>query len=244
MQANCIIPALPILSSFRNSKKLFSILCGTSGSKYSKMAVLKEEILISQHIYNIADKLQRQNPCFQGWGIHWRYFQYCVTQAEVINSRWRLTKPEILISQHVYSIAEKFQRRHRWFRGWEIPWRHFQYWLTQAEVENLRWRLTNRKYLHLSLYTIYLRNSNGCTHVFKVRKFNETFIHHMLCKREAEIKMANPQQEILMFVSRHLGFLTYPLSHTVRNSFCEFFVFENMGIAVGILQLHCIKAEI
>ena len=46
--------------------KLFSSLCGASGSQKSKMAVLKEEILISQHVYNIAEKFQRQHPCFQG----------------------------------------------------------------------------------------------------------------------------------------------------------------------------------
>ena len=48
-------------------------------------------------------------------------------------------------------------------------------------------------------------------------------------------KMATHQQEILMFVSRRLGFLIYRASHTVENSFNEFFVFENIGVAVGIL---------
>ena len=57
MQYSCIIPTvLRIFSWFRNSMKLFTILCGSSGSQKSKMAVLKEEILISQHIYNIAAK--------------------------------------------------------------------------------------------------------------------------------------------------------------------------------------------
>ena len=46
--------------------KLFTILCGASGSHASKMAVLKEEILIYQHVYNIAAKFQRQHSCFQG----------------------------------------------------------------------------------------------------------------------------------------------------------------------------------
>ena len=46
-----------------------------------------------------------------------------------------------------------------------------------------------------------------------------------------------------MFVSRHLGFLTYRASHTIKNSSNEFFVLENMGIAFGILQLRCIQAE-
>ena len=55
--------------------------------------------------------------------------------------------------------------------------------------------------------------------------------------------MASHQQEILMFVSRHLGLLTYRASHTIKNSSNEFFVLENMGIAVGSLQLRCIQAE-
>ena len=67
MQANCIIPTtLPIFSRSRNSIKLFSMLYGASGSQKSKIAVIKEEILISQHVYNIAEKFQRQLPCFKG----------------------------------------------------------------------------------------------------------------------------------------------------------------------------------
>ena len=67
MQDNGIIPtALPIFSWSRNSMKLFTILCGASGSQKSKMAVFKEEILISQHVYNIAAKFQRQHSYFQG----------------------------------------------------------------------------------------------------------------------------------------------------------------------------------
>ena len=34
--------------------KMFSILCGASGSLKSKMAVYKPEILISQPVYKIA----------------------------------------------------------------------------------------------------------------------------------------------------------------------------------------------
>ena len=49
--------------------KLYTIWCGASGSHKSKMAVLKEEILISQHVYNIAEKFQRQHSCFHGYGI-------------------------------------------------------------------------------------------------------------------------------------------------------------------------------
>ena len=46
-----------------------------------------------------------------------------------------------------------------------------------------------------------------------------------------------------MFVSRHLGFLTYRASHTIENSFDELFVLENMGIAFESLQLRRIQAE-
>ena len=55
--------------------------------------------------------------------------------------------------------------------------------------------------------------------------------------------MVTHRQEILMFESRHLEFLTYRASHIVTNSFNEFFVFENMGIDVGILQLRCLQVE-
>ena len=50
-------------------------------------------------------------------------------------------------------------------------------------------------------------------------------------------KMATHKQEILMFVNRHLGFLTWPASHTVKTSFIEFYDLQNMGIAVGIFRL-------
>ena len=56
-------------------------------------------------------------------------------------------------------------------------------------------------------------------------------------------KIATHQQEILMFVSRYLEFLTYRASYTIKNSSYEFFVLENMGIAVGILQLRYIQVE-
>ena len=42
-----------------NSKMLFPILCDASGSRKSKMAVLKEEILIAQHVYNIVAKFPK-----------------------------------------------------------------------------------------------------------------------------------------------------------------------------------------
>ena len=57
MQDSCIIStALPIFSWSMNTQKPYTIWCGASGSQKSKMAVLKEEILISQHVYNILRK--------------------------------------------------------------------------------------------------------------------------------------------------------------------------------------------
>ena len=91
MQDSCINPtALPTFFRSRNSMKLFYILCGASGSHKSKMAVLKEEILISQHLYNIAAKFQRLYPCFQSLEIQKNYSLSCVMQAEGRNPRWRL----------------------------------------------------------------------------------------------------------------------------------------------------------
>ena len=47
----------------------FSILCDASGTQKSKMAAHKREILIYQPVYNIAEKFQSRNPCFQSPGV-------------------------------------------------------------------------------------------------------------------------------------------------------------------------------
>ena len=50
-------------------------------------------------------------------------------------------------------------------------------------------------------------------------------------------KMTTHQQEILLFVSRHLGFLTHRASHTVENyNFNEFFVLESSKTWVLTLE--------
>ena len=64
MQDSCLIPTvLSIFSWSRNFMKLFTILCGSSGSQKSKMVAHKPEILISQLVYNITAEFQRQLPC-------------------------------------------------------------------------------------------------------------------------------------------------------------------------------------
>ena len=58
------------------------------------------------------------------------------------------------------------------------------------------------------------------------------------CEKQ-QFKIAAHTQEILMFASRLLTLLALD---NVENSFTEFLKFENMGTAVGIMQLRCIKA--
>ena len=69
------------------------------------------------------------------------------------------------------------------------------------------------------------------------RSRNLTKLFFIICYASGgqKSKMATHQQEILMFVSRHFGFLTYHASHTIKNSFNEFFILENIDTAVGIL---------
>ena len=86
-----ISTAITMFSRLRNSMETFPILCDASGNQIFKMAARKPEILISQPVINLAEKFQRRYQCFQGREIWWRHFQYCVTQAEVRNLRWRLT---------------------------------------------------------------------------------------------------------------------------------------------------------
>ena len=59
------------------------------------------------------------------------------------------------------------------------------------------------------------------------------------CEKQ-KFKIAAHTQEILMFASR---LLTLFALDNVENSFTEFLDLENMGIAVGIMQLSCIQAE-
>ena len=59
------IPTAKLMfSRLRNSMKIFSILCDTSGSQKSKMAAHKPEILISQPVYNITAKFKKTTHMF------------------------------------------------------------------------------------------------------------------------------------------------------------------------------------
>ena len=48
---------------------IFPILFDANGSQKSEMAAHKPEILISQSVYNIGEKCQSQNSCFQSPGV-------------------------------------------------------------------------------------------------------------------------------------------------------------------------------
>ena len=49
-----ISKANPMFSRLVNSMKLFPIQCYATGSQKSKMAASKDEILTTQHVYNIV----------------------------------------------------------------------------------------------------------------------------------------------------------------------------------------------
>ena len=57
------------------------------------------------------------------------------------------------------------------------------------------------------------------------------------CEKQ-KFNIAARTQEILIFASRLLTLLAI-----IENSFTEFLDLENMGIAVGIMQLRCIQTE-
>ena len=60
-QHSCKVSTAKLMfSRSRNSMKIFPILCDTSRSQKFKMVAHKSEILISQPVYNINAKFQKQ----------------------------------------------------------------------------------------------------------------------------------------------------------------------------------------
>ena len=112
-QKRSIIPtALPIFSWSRNLMELSTILCGASGSQKSKVAVLKEEILISRHVYNIAAKL-----IFSKLRNSMKIFPILCDATGSQKPKIVAHKPEILPYQPVYTITEKFPKQLPRFQG-------------------------------------------------------------------------------------------------------------------------------
>ena len=173
--------------------KLFSLLCDASGSQKSKMAGSQTEILISQLVHNVATKFQRLYPCFQGLEIQWNYFWYCVMQAEVRNPRWRLTNTgNIHISACILRSC-KILTAKPYAHGPGVQCSYALYCVMQAEIINPRWRLTNRKYLYISLYTSLLHNYNDYSHVFQVHDVNEAIIYIVWYNLKLEIQDGGQQ---------------------------------------------------
>ena len=130
-------------------------------------------ILISQPVHNVVSRFRRLYLCFEGPGIQWSYFLFCVMQAEIRNPRWRLMKKEILISQPVYNlcirvapgetiahynltvfiISAQFWQLNTYTEGTGVQWSYSLYCVMRTEIINPRWRLTLKKYWHLNLYT-------------------------------------------------------------------------------------------
>ena len=131
-----------MLSTSINSKKLFPILCDASGSRKSKMAALKKEILIAQHVYNIVAKFPRLKLCILRLRNSAEQFPILCNASLYQQFKTADPKPEILISQSVYNIiAVQFQRLYPCFQR-----NYSSLSVMNAEVRNPRRRLTNKKY--------------------------------------------------------------------------------------------------
>ena len=63
----------------------------------------------------------------------------------------------------------------------------------QAEIINPRWRLTNRKYLYINLYTSLLHNYNDYSHVFQVHDVDEAILYIVWYNFKLEIQDGGSQ---------------------------------------------------
>jgi hypothetical protein len=113
-----------MFSGFENSMALLGRLYLETGSQIFKMALAKPEVPVSQLLYKIAKKFQRLTPCFRGRATQWCYRKRSTSKSEVKNSRWRLPKPDVPLSQLLHKIAKKFQRLTPCFRGRETQWHY------------------------------------------------------------------------------------------------------------------------
>jgi len=69
--SNKISTATPTFSRSSNYMELVSILPDVNGSRKSKMAAVKPEVLVSQLVDLIESKFQRHLLCFWGWPTQW-----------------------------------------------------------------------------------------------------------------------------------------------------------------------------
>src|SRR5664279_3558025 len=77
--SNEIETATPTFSGSSNSMALLRILSDIIGSRKSKMAAGKPEVLISQLSDNIETRFQRLPPHFRGLATQWYYYEFYQT---------------------------------------------------------------------------------------------------------------------------------------------------------------------
>ena len=133
-----------MFSRLTNSMKLFPILCDASRSCKFKTASSKEEILITQHVYNIVSKLLMLYTCILRLQNSAKRSPTSCNTSRHQQSKMAGNKPEILISQPVYNIAAQFQRLFLRFWGPGIQRSYSLLCVMRAEGKHPRWRLTNK----------------------------------------------------------------------------------------------------
>ena len=108
--------------------------------------------------------------------------------SKVRNPRWQLTDTRNThITACILCSCTILTTKHMYSRPRCTMQLCFILCNARAEIRNTRWRLTNRKYVYLSLYTTLLHNYNSYTHVFQVQDVNEAILYIVWCKQKLEI---------------------------------------------------------
>ena len=119
---SCMLPTtISTLLSLRNSNELFSILCGASGSKKSKMAAHKQEILHISTILSCWCMIPTTIFTFLRLRYSIELFPTLFSASGSKKSKMAAHKQEILIFQLLYHVAAWFQQQYPRFWGWGIP---------------------------------------------------------------------------------------------------------------------------
>src|SRR5664279_961535 len=93
---------------------LLWILSVVAGSRKSKMAASKPDILISQLLDKIETKFQRLTLHFRDPATQWGWLKYCATKPEVKNPIWRPPN-RIYIYLRIFNYLFRFVGRHLGF---------------------------------------------------------------------------------------------------------------------------------
>jgi len=99
------------------NKPYYLIRLAMTESRNSRWRSSKPEVPIIQLVEELATRFQIIIPCFRGRAIQWRHSQHCPHHTGSRSSRWRSSKPEVSIFQHVEELAKRFQIIIPCFRG-------------------------------------------------------------------------------------------------------------------------------